>query len=299
MDFNRPLYKANAKRALKNCFLTAMVACIIVTVLSGALTSFSTFRQVIGGSGFLPSLARPAVTDGGDQTSLSEADIPEELTDPDADPAELAQYGLASSDGSASPAPAATVRTGGVNAPIALLFTILVANIIEIGSAYFFIRVREGEAEINNIFRGFRDNYGGKVGVMFIRDIFIALWSLLLVVPGVIKWYQYSMVPYVLAEDPRMSYKEAFRVSTKMTNGHKWDLFVLDLSFIGWYLLCIVTLGLGTLFLNPYIGATRAEAYAALKEAAAAADAPAIPAAEPEAEPEAEEPAEGSEAEAE
>lgn len=73
------------------------------------------------------------------------------------------------------------------------------------------------------------------------------------------------MVPYLLAENPNMSHKRAFKLSKAMTKGHKWDLFVLDLSFIGWYILGFLCCCIGTFFLAPYVQATKAEAYTFLK----------------------------------
>ena len=72
---------------------------------------------------------------------------------------------------------------------------------------------------------------------MFLRDLFTALWSLLLVVPGIVKHYEYLMVPYIIAENPAMDYKEAFQISKQMMDGEKMEAFIMDLSFLGWYLL--------------------------------------------------------------
>ena len=103
---------------------------------------------------------------------------------------------------------------------------------------------------------------------MFIRDIFIVLWSLLLIVPGIVKSYEYMMIPYLLAEDPSMSREEAFAKSKAMMDGNKWNAFVLDLSFIGWLILGCITLNLVNIFyVNPYMYLTRAELYRTLRDA--------------------------------
>ena len=106
---------------------------------------------------------------------------------------------------------------------------------------------------------------GGTAGTVFIRDLKIFLWTLLLIVPGIIKSYEYYMVPYILAENPEISTKRAFEISKAMTDGHKWDLFVLDLSFILWDLGVVCTCGLLAVYVAPYIRATHAEAYYKLK----------------------------------
>lgn len=100
---------------------------------------------------------------------------------------------------------------------------------------------------------------------MFITDVFIFLWTLLLIIPGIIKTYAYAMVPYILSEEPELNYRDAIDRSIEMTNGHKWRMFVLDLSFIGWYLLGAMLCFVGTFFVHPYYYATQAELYLTLK----------------------------------
>lgn len=97
---------------------------------------------------------------------------------------------------------------------------------------------------------GFRSgHYVNIVLTMFLRDLFTTLWSLLLVVPGIVKHYEYLMVPYIIAENPAMDYKEAFQISKQMMDGEKMEAFIMDLSFIGWYLLSAVTCGLLAIFM--------------------------------------------------
>jgi uncharacterized membrane protein len=100
---------------------------------------------------------------------------------------------------------------------------------------------------------------------MFIKNLLVFLWTLLFIVPGIIKSYAYRMVPYLLAENPDLDYLEAIRLSEKMTLGHKFDIFILDLSFIGWYLLGLLACGVGIIFVRPYQDATNAELYLVLK----------------------------------
>ena len=101
---------------------------------------------------------------------------------------------------------------------------------------------------------------------MFLRNIFTALWYIT-IVGGVIKTYEYRMIPYILAENPKIKRKEAFKLSKQMMKGNKWKTFILDISFFGWNLLSIITMGLLSIFyVNPYSAATNAELYIALKE---------------------------------
>lgn len=145
-----------------------------------------------------------------------------------------------------------------------LLLNIFVGNVLRIGANRFFVQNRTELVRTGTIFDGFRSgHYGNIVLTMFLRDLYVTLWTLLLIVPGIIKELEYMMVPYILAENPGMRRQEAFEISRRMMDGEKWNAFVLQLSFIGWYLLSGVTCGLaGIFYVNPYVEATMAELYA-------------------------------------
>lgn len=148
---------------------------------------------------------------------------------------------------------------------IGSLFRILVTNPIEVGCQNFFVRNSEAPAELGEIKRGFHP-YWRNVGAMLLRGLFLFLWSLLCIIPGIIKSYSYRMVPYILADDPTIGGRDAITLSRKMMDGQKWNAFLLDLSFIGWLLLSVVTLGIaGIFYTNPYMYATHAELYQTLK----------------------------------
>lgn len=147
---------------------------------------------------------------------------------------------------------------------VGILWSSLVGNVIRVGSCRYFVESQEQQrsAGLGMIFSGFTGgNYLNVVKVMFMKGLFEALWSLLLVIPGVIKSYEYYLVPYLLAETPDLPYREALRISREMMDGHKWRAFVLELSFIGWLLLGSLLCGLGVLFVRPYQSATFAEFY--------------------------------------
>lgn len=108
-------------------------------------------------------------------------------------------------------------------------------------------------------------NYWRKVGGMVLMTILIFLWSLLLVIPGIIKSFSYSMTPFILDEFPELSPSEAIHRSRMMMKGHKFDLFWLYLSFIGWGILCLFTFGIGFLWLVPYIQTAEAAFYEEVK----------------------------------
>lgn len=147
----------------------------------------------------------------------------------------------------------------------ALCWGILFTPIIQVGQCRYMMENRAQDPGLGTLFSGFTTNYWNLVGGMFYMNLRVFLYSLLLVIPGVIKSYQYTFVPYLLAENPDMDGARAAEISTVMTDGEKWNIFVLDLSFLGWNLLGHLLLGIGTLFVNPYYQATRAELYAAMR----------------------------------
>lgn len=150
---------------------------------------------------------------------------------------------------------------------ISLLLRIFLWNPITVGCQKFFVNCKYGNAVVKDIGFAFKNGYYKNVGsVMFFRTLFTYLWSLLFIIPGIVKSYEYMMIPYLLAENPTMSRQEAFARSKEMMQGQKWNAFVLDFSFIGWILLGTVTCGLVALFYGaPYQYMTHAELYHALK----------------------------------
>lgn len=145
-----------------------------------------------------------------------------------------------------------------------IAFTVFAGNVFKVGGCSFFIKNRNMTGTFGNILDGFKSgHYGNVVKTMFFYDLYIALWSLLLVIPGIVKSYEYRMVPYILAENPGMDYKQVLEISKRMMNGQKMETFILDLSFIGWQLLAGITCGIaGIFYVNPYINATNTELYA-------------------------------------
>ena len=152
---------------------------------------------------------------------------------------------------------------------IGMAFRIFLANPLLVGKNAYYIRQREDCGKFGNLAIAFKKGkYKGAVKTMFLRELFIWLWSLLFVIPGIIKTLSYFMVPYIMADNPELDSDRAFEISKKTMDGNKWDLFVLQLSFILWDLGCICTCGIGFLFLAPYKEATYAELYACLKNKA-------------------------------
>ncbi len=136
---------------------------------------------------------------------------------------------------------------------LAFAYTTFLGNVVKVGTYGWFMRyAREEEPPVQHVFLGFRI-YGKAVVTMLLHDVYVLLWSLLFVIPGIIKGIGYSLTPYILYENPKLSPKEALNLSAKMMNGWKMEAFELHLSFIGWRLLSVLTFGvLDVLYVNPY-----------------------------------------------
>lgn len=144
----------------------------------------------------------------------------------------------------------------------ACVIDIFICNPLEIGGKRFYVRNLHEKAQVGNLGFAFDTNYMNVVKVMFFKDLYVVLWTLLFIIPGIIKEYEYMMVPYLLAENPQMSKDEAFAASKQMMTGNKWRAFVLDLSFIGWHILSAITCGiLEVFYVAPYVDAAHAALY--------------------------------------
>lgn len=153
-------------------------------------------------------------------------------------------------------------------AVIALVFTILIAEpLIVAGRRYFIKATEEENAKINEMGEVFKKGCWINVTItMLLKNIYNVLWYLT-IIGGFIKTYEYKMIPYILAENPKANRKEAFKLSKEMMRGNKWKTFVLDLSFILWNMLSVLTFGLlNILYVNPYKSMTFAELYKELKK---------------------------------
>lgn len=157
---------------------------------------------------------------------------------------------------------------GGVSSiPVAgSVLAIIVAYPLAYGFAILFLDLfREGKPiDIGKLFDGFKD-FGRVWGTLILVAVYTILWSCLLIIPGIVKSYSYALTPFILKDEPELRYNAAIEKSMRMMNGYKMKLFLLDLSFIGWMILSILTLGIGLLFLQPYMNTARAAFYEDLK----------------------------------
>ena len=149
---------------------------------------------------------------------------------------------------------------------VVILLDVFIFNPLEVGCKKYYLRNLNEPAQVGNIGYAFDNNYKNITKTMFFRDLFTVLWTLLFIIPGIVKSYEYQMIPYLLADNPQMTKEQAFEESKRMMQGQKWKAFVLDLSFIGWNILSALTLGiLGIFSVQPYMDATHAALYEALR----------------------------------
>ena len=157
-----------------------------------------------------------------------------------------------------------------------LVVSIIITPAFSLSLIRVYLNVIKGNhPKAEDSFSGF-DDFWSAFKVTFLVGLFTFLWSLLFVIPGIIKGYSYSMSTYILAENKGKPALECINESKAMTNGHKMDLFVLGLSFIGWGFLCVITLGIASIWVIPYMQATYANAYNSLKPIAIADEQPSI-----------------------
>ncbi len=151
---------------------------------------------------------------------------------------------------------------------IGFLISAFLLNPVRIGCNRFFVNNLDDPADLSCLSRGFDGNYKNVVKVMFFRDLYLFLWCLIPVAGifiAIVKGFEYRMIPYLMADDPDLDKDEAFSLSKEMMDGQKWNAFVLDLSFIGWHLLSLLTLGILEIFyVAPYVESTKAALYETL-----------------------------------
>lgn len=179
--------------------------------------------------------------------------------------------------------PTALALFGGASL-VGTLFTIFVISPLKVGYHRYFMEARQGNAPFSSLFGAFHQgDYGNITLGLFLTDLKIVLFSLLLIIPGLIKSYEYVLVPYLLAENPQMHYRRAQQLSRDIMRGEKLNLVILELSFFGWVFLIALLIAFFGVFLWPlvlpltflldialscYMNATLAEFYAAMREKA-------------------------------
>ncbi len=250
--WTRAELKTRAKNVLKSTYWKSFLVSIILAIIGGSGGGSSSLRAQMGGE---------TGTNLFDEYGYSGSSLDGFGSDIPIDPlidGKMLGFALAAF---------------GIIALIVLLvgiaFRIFLGYPLEIGGRKFFVQSSRYSADLNHLGYGFtKGNYLSMVKTMFFRDLYTFFWSLLFIIPGIVKYYAYSMVPYILADNPQMETDQAISMSMSLTKGHKLNMWVLDLSFIGWYILGTLALGIGTLFVLPYENATKAELYIELRKEA-------------------------------
>lgn len=151
---------------------------------------------------------------------------------------------------------------------IEIFYIFIISNPLIVGSRYFYIKNHQNsKTRLGELVKPFKSkSFFNIVKIMFLQTLYLFFW-LFTIIGFIIKIYEYRMIPYILAEHPNINHKEAFAKTKKMMKGQKWAMFKFDLSYLGWQILNIITLGFsGILYSNPYKSAASAEIYFKLKE---------------------------------
>ena len=147
-------------------------------------------------------------------------------------------------------------------ATIAGIVAFIFGGVVRLGYCTFLLKQHDGKPlSIRDLFSHFSTNFGGGFCLSLLTGLYTALWTLLFIVPGIVKGLSYAMAPYIMAEHPEWGANECITKSRELMDGHKFEYFCLNLSFIGWAILSVFTLGIGSLFLTPYVYAAEAAFY--------------------------------------
>ncbi len=278
--WTRSELKERGKAAFKANYWRCVLVALLLTFVAGGCSSGSGFRSGFN-NGFKGASNGHSVEETTEEGIFDESEAESDL-DEDAgtvDPEERIQE-LFSDFGDTKDQAAKMMAVIALIIIFTIVFLIFFAigmainaflfNPIKLGCDRFFLSNLDEPAQLSDLSYGFDKNYKNVVKILFFRDLYLFLWFLIPVagwVISIVKGYEYRMIPYLLAEDPDMDKDEAFARSREMMDGQKWNAFKLDWSFIGWYLLGLLTLGvLELLYVAPYVYSTKAALYETLRQ---------------------------------
>ncbi len=240
--WTRALLKDNAKRALRSSYWRAFGVCFVLALLGVSVGSGVNLQAAYSAAG----------SAGGSGDVWTGNNVPEATV----------RSVLAGVPGFVWAFLGGAVFIGAV---LTLCWNIFMTAPLQVGMCRYFMENRQSAAPFATVWTVFRTPYLNVVKVQLLVTLKVMLGMVLFIVPGVYWAFCYRMVPYLLAENPYLTPGRAMELSRQMMEGEKWRSYVLNLSFIGWYLLGSLLLGVGVLFVNPYCQATFAELYAALR----------------------------------
>jgi uncharacterized membrane protein len=235
-------FRASAREALKGKWGLAIITGIIASILGVGSN----------GSSFVPEFSTGTSTEG---ITIENFDIEAFLENPSI---EALFPGVDATFWAIMGVVLAVALVVGFVVGIAMF---ILGSIVSVGYAKFYLNIIDGaDAQINDLFKYFKF-WKTTILANLLRSLYIFLWSLLCFIPGIIAAYSYVMVPYIMAENPELTAREACERSKQMMDGNRMRLFCLTFSFIGWMFLCTLTCGIGNFVLNPYIEASIADFY--------------------------------------
>ena len=262
--WSRKVIKQKAKARMSESYWRMVLAALLITIAIGGWGGATATSAGAGGGTGAGALTFGSLGNAFDQDDMYDYDMSGDGIEEDLgrfyddNRAEIAAFTLATL--SAGLAIALIVMA------VSIAITAFLLNPLQVGGMRFFYQNIDRKAGLKELLVGLDKNYMNTVKIMFLRGLFTFLWGLLFVIPGIVKAYEYRMIPYLLAEEPDISREEAFAVSRRMMQGNKWKAFVFDLSFIGWYILGAMTCGILNLFYtHPYYYQADAMLYDAIK----------------------------------
>ena len=276
--WTRKSVKQKGKKSFYSNFWKCVLVALILSIVIGANSNSSSIGSTISNGGqmfgqyYADQNTDPSDTDITD-TDITETDIDngDTTVNFDIDYDDDGNVDVSYNSDSDDDIPVAVFLVIGLIGFLFMLFIVAVSLAIryfllvpfEYGCRKFFRKNLDEPAKLSNIVYVFDSHYKNVVKTAFMTELSIWLWSLLFVIPGIIKEYEYRLVPYIVSENPMISYKDAQAESKKLMKGNKWKAFVYELSFIGWDILSLCTFGLLEIF---FVGPYKASADAALYE---------------------------------
>lgn len=260
--WTRKELKLKGKAAfLANYWKTVLVSLIIVFIIGGANGRGLTAQYRFGSNDGTEAVeTEQGVTYHGPQDAVSDPQVKEAMNKVFNENTVIGRAAASIGGTIALVIIFLTILT--VLAGMAICVSVFLINPLEVGTARFMLRNLNVKAELKELVYCFDHGYLKAVKTMFFKELYTILWAMLLIIPGIIKVYEYRMMPYIIAENPEMPTSEVFAKSRAMMKGQKWDAFILDLSFIGWEILSLFTGGiLSVFYVNPYRHMTNAALY--------------------------------------
>ena len=273
MNLDRALIKSQARQLIKNNVFKLFVIIFIVLMLTGSGSIYSSFSSIVNET--TDSISRKSDDSGlnnmdeydfDDFGNFENQDNMDEFSLDDFEREFEREYGYQQKSQSSNPA--TTIVKGGLGAISSIMsFVALFLAPLAITLVGVFYQLIKGNNlswndEFDYVFKNtFNKFYWNKFLLHLLKGIFMVLLCCLFIIPGIIFYYKYYFTSYILIEKPELSWKEAMKISKKMTDGHKGELFALDLSFIGWYFLEVITLGIVGIYVLPYVFTTQALYY--------------------------------------